>query len=44
MSQHERPRFFEIKMDAGSYQEDSDPLREGPAFVASDPESVDAGG
>lgn len=30
------PAFVEIKMDAeiSSYQEDSDPLRDGPEFVA----------
>jgi hypothetical protein len=35
MSPYETPCFVEIKMDAeiGSYQEDTDPLREGPAFV-----------
>lgn len=35
VSTYESPSFVEIKMDAeiGSYQEDSDPLRDGPAFV-----------
>lgn len=35
MSTYETPSFVEIKMDAeiGSYQEDADPLRDGPAFA-----------
>ena len=32
---YESPTFVELKMDAeiGSYQEDGDPMRDGPAFV-----------
>ena len=37
----ETPSFVELRMDAeiGSYQDDSDPTREDPAFVAAEEEA-----
>ena len=40
----ETPSFVELRMDAeiGSYQDDSDPTREEPAFVEGQEEAIEA--